>query len=67
MGMKEKGKGKGKDLFGMVKALEVVFAEKSTILGLSAARHALTKIHPEIDPPSPSVTVNYQTTSLLHY
>lgn len=41
-------RGWGKDLLGMVEALEVVFAEKSTVLGLSAARHALAEIHPEI-------------------
>lgn len=36
------------DLFGMVEALEIVFAEESAILGFSAARHALAEVDPEI-------------------
>lgn len=32
----------------MMEALEVIFSEKRAILGLSAARHALTEVHPEI-------------------
>ena len=36
------------NLFGMVEALEVILTEKRAVLGLSAVRHALAKIHPEI-------------------
>lgn len=32
----------------MVKTLEVVFAKKNTVLGLTAARHALAEVDPEI-------------------
>ena len=36
------------DLFGMVETLEVVFTEESAVLRLSAARHTLAKVDPEI-------------------
>lgn len=35
-------------LFGVVETFEVVFTEESTILGLTAARHALAEVDPEI-------------------
>lgn len=40
-----------RDLFGVVKALEIVFAEKRTVFGLSAFRHALAEVHPKIITP----------------
>lgn len=39
------------DLFGVVEALEVVFTEESTVLGLTATRHALAEVYPEIVAP----------------
>nr|AFK36679.1 unknown [Lotus japonicus] len=32
----------------MVEALEVIFTEESTVLGLSASRHAFAEVDPEI-------------------
>lgn len=40
-----------RDLFGMVKALEIVFAEKRAVLGFSATRHTFAEISPEIIAP----------------
>lgn len=39
------------ELFGMVKALEIVFAEKRAVLGFSATRHTFAEISPEIIAP----------------
>ena len=41
-----------RDLFRVVEALEVIFTEESAVLGLSALRHALAEINPEIVAPS---------------
>ena len=45
---KSERKVRSRYLFGMVKTFEVVFTKKRAILGLSAVRHTLAEIHPEI-------------------
>lgn len=43
---------RGRYLFGMVEALEIVFTKERAILGLSATGHALAEVNPEIVAPS---------------